>query len=387
VWRRLVGRAERERRRHRLLQLRELALRRVEPRAELADQRIELVDQALLERQLHVEIEPALGVSFGISTVGHVGKDSATACRGPASTALQPRDIVELVTDEKPTIPSSNAPDENGGWLKAAVMWSVLIALAVGSGFATGALRIAVGILVFYGAVVSIVLVLYMRSSRRQTLRLTADMNQAGGSLARGELKAAHDVYWECARATKLPYIAAMARHNLAWTLMRQGELQHAIDVATDNIASYPKALGVAGLAATSAVDLALCHGLLGQLDAAEHWMTESKQRTNERSMLCVPAMTAFARAVLDCRAGRSAEAARLLDENWLAYEAVLKGSELRPLRVVRAFAIAASDPRNAGVAETVVASARPCYPGEYDFLAAAWPEMETFLTTHQLKH
>ena len=29
--------------------------------------------------------------------------------------------------------------------------------------------------------------------------------------------------------------MAALANHNLAWTLMRQGKLQHAIAIATDN--------------------------------------------------------------------------------------------------------------------------------------------------------
>jgi hypothetical protein len=46
VWRRLVGSAERQRGRHRPLDLGELALGLVEPGSELADQRVELVDQA-----------------------------------------------------------------------------------------------------------------------------------------------------------------------------------------------------------------------------------------------------------------------------------------------------------------------------------------------------
>lgn len=127
---------------------------------------------------------------------------------------LQRRDIVELVTDEKPTIPSSNTPGENGSWLKAAVIWLALIAVAVGIGFATGALRIAVGVLIFYSAAVLIVTAFQVRSSHRQARRLAADLNQGSGALARGELKVAHDVFWECARAAKLPYLAAVARNG-----------------------------------------------------------------------------------------------------------------------------------------------------------------------------
>jgi hypothetical protein len=41
-------------------------------------------------------------------------------------------------------------------------------------------------------------------------------------------------------------------------------------------------------------------------------------------------------------------------------------------LRIVRAFATAASGPREAGVSEMMTASARPAFPGEYDFLGVA---------------
>src|SRR3954465_5318002 len=70
VRRRLVDRAERDGRRHRLPQLGELALRLGEPVAELADQRIQLADQAVLEGELDLEIEPAF-VGGGIGAVGH----------------------------------------------------------------------------------------------------------------------------------------------------------------------------------------------------------------------------------------------------------------------------------------------------------------------------
>src|SRR3954466_1315488 len=69
----LVERAERERRRHRLAQLGELALGLGEPVAEFAAQRVQLADQSVLERELDLEIEPAFGVGVagGIGAVGH----------------------------------------------------------------------------------------------------------------------------------------------------------------------------------------------------------------------------------------------------------------------------------------------------------------------------
>ena len=57
-------------------------------------------------------------------------------------------------------------------------------------------------------------------------------------------------------------------------------------------------------------------------------------------------------------------------------------GETLRPLRVIRAFAIASTGPRNAGMADASLALSRPAYPGEYDFLGKAWPEMQTFLAS-----
>jgi hypothetical protein len=135
----------------------------------------------------------------------------------------------------------------------------------------------------------------------------------------------------------------------------------------------------------TSAVDIALDYALLGDIAAAEKWMAEVEKRANDLSVPSLPAMKAFARSVVDCRTGRCAEAARNLDERWPEYEGILTGETLRPLRIVRAFAIAAGGPRDAGLAETVIAAARPAYPGEYDVLGMAWPEMATFLVTHAI--
>lgn len=219
----------------------------------------------------------------------------------------------------------------------------------------------------------------------RQAIRFIPENAKASAALARGDLKVARDILWQSAERTSSSQVSAIARHNLGWTLMRQGELQQAIDVLTDNEERNQAALKSARMYPTSAVDLALDYGLLGDLEAAEKWMTEVERRATALSNPTFPAMKAFARAVLDCRAGRCSDAARMLDERWAEYEATLTGETLRPLRIVRAFAIAAEGPRNAGMAETAIAMARPAYPGEYDFLGVAWPEMELFLASHQL--
>jgi len=165
---------------------------------------------------------------------------------------------------------------------------------------------------------------------------------------------------------------------------MRQCELKQAIEVLTDNEEENTGALKAVALFPTSAVDLALCHALLGDLVAAEKCIADAEVRASELSNPSFKAAKAFARAVVDCRAGRHVEAARMLEEGWPEFESMLTGDNLRPVRVVRAFAIAAN-PRNVGLAETVLGTSRSNYPGEFDFLGAAWPEMSTFLATHNL--
>jgi hypothetical protein len=132
-------------------------------------------------------------------------------------------------------------------------------------------------------------------------------------------------------------------------------------------------------------VDLALYHALQGDTAAAEQWMTKAEQRCHLLTGASMAAMKAYTRAVLDCRAGKHEDAARQLDERWAEYEGMADGAVLRPLRIVRAFAVAASGPRSAGVAGAMIALSRPGYPGEYDFLGVAWPEMAVFLASHGL--
>src|ERR1043165_506218 len=83
--RRLVCRTDRHRGRQRLTDLLEQALGLVEPRAEIAHERVELADQSLLIGELDVDIEPAFVV--GIARVSH----RATIARSGPSPGGRPR--------------------------------------------------------------------------------------------------------------------------------------------------------------------------------------------------------------------------------------------------------------------------------------------------------
>src|SRR3954452_23070965 len=92
--RRLGDRAERHPRRHGLPQLGELALGLGEPVAKLADQSVELADQALLVGELDLEIEPAFGVGGGlgggVGAIGHGATIAAIALSGRRTAGAEP---------------------------------------------------------------------------------------------------------------------------------------------------------------------------------------------------------------------------------------------------------------------------------------------------------
>jgi hypothetical protein len=237
---------------------------------------------------------------------------------------------------------------------------------------------------VYFGLILLVVIGQVVRA-RRQAANFVVESNEGISALAQGELQLARDIFWRWSSASPSVRISALARHNLAWTRMRQGELQHAIEILIDNESRYARALQAMGMYPTSSTDLALDHALLGDVTEAEKWLAESERRREYLSTPNFPAMKIFARAVLDCRCGRTEDAARLLEEHWVECEGTLTGETLRPLRVIRAFAIAAAGPRNAGPAEVLLAASRPAYPDEYTFLGKAWPEMANFLTSHRL--
>jgi hypothetical protein len=215
--------------------------------------------------------------------------------------------------------------------------------------------------------------------SMRQFRRFNPDNNQAMAAMQRGDHERAAAVFerWTTGgnAATR-----ALARHNLAWTRLRQGRLAEASELFVANEAD-PRALSANGLYTTTEHCLALCFALAGDLKRADSRMKEAALREPDRTNSEV--MRSFARAVIDCRRGQPADAARDLEDHWNAFEQATAGDVLRPLRIVRAFAAAAAGPREAARVHALLA--RPAYPGEYDFLAASWPELADFLATHDL--
>lgn len=212
-----------------------------------------------------------------------------------------------------------------------------------------------------------IAFVAYFTRMNRHARKFVDESADALAAIARGELAQAKAIFerWLDAKA---PAVQSAARHGLVIVLMRQGELEQALAVLTsgrEHDAAMPPS-------AVTATDFASCYALLGALDSAQSWLTKTTEYAGAQTL---PALVAFPSAVLSCRRGQAGEAARLLDERWQDYEAVLNAQSLRILRVVRALAAGSQ----------ITDDMRPAYPGEYAFLGKAWPEMATFLATHEL--
>jgi hypothetical protein len=215
----------------------------------------------------------------------------------------------------------------------------------------------------------------------RRVRRFNAEAVEALRGINRGSLQQAATAFsaWVYRHPSG---IDRTARHNLAWTRLREGNLDAAVDLLVEN----ERRRVYAHLATTSAVDLALCHALIGRLEIAQVWLDEADRRARRAKRGSYDAMRAFTAAVIDQRSGGAADAARSLEEHWVDYEGSADGQVIRPLRVLRAFVLAtAQGPRAAGQVESLLVSAKPVYPTEYDFLGTAWPEMHVFLAAHSL--
>jgi hypothetical protein len=227
-------------------------------------------------------------------------------------------------------------------------------------------------------------LVVAMIVHTRRARAFLAEQHDGLSALPRGEFTRARDVFLRWSEST-IVGIAALSRHNLAWTFMREGKLAHAIAVETTNIDRYAQQLAKTAMLPTAIVDLALFHALRGELDEADKHLLDLDKRSDLRHVTGYPAMNALCRGVVLCRRGDARAAAKLLSDQWGEAETTLTGDCVRLIRVVRAFAIASADSRDTGKAETLVQDSRPVYRGEFDFLGVEWPEMATFLATHKL--
>lgn len=189
--------------------------------------------------------------------------------------------------------------------------------------------------------------------------------------LSRGDYDGAAQHWARWSKGVTIPgTVIAATWQNLAWVMLRRGKLREALELYATIEKDHLRGLKTNKLDSITALDRGLCHALLGELEPARHALAEAGMRSLRAHGSYVTGK-AFAEAVIACREGRGAVVVKMFDEHWSEYESSATSDVTRPLRVVRAFA--AGKPELAD---------KPAYPGEYEFLGVAWPEMAAFIAS-----
>jgi len=199
-------------------------------------------------------------------------------------------------------------------------------------------------------------------------------VNRPGLEQLRDDPADAERTFAEIERRFRWPrYLRRISAYNRAIALLKQGQLDEAVGVLVE----VEQHGGVIGLDAAIAANLAYLHALCGRIELAEAWQAEVSRRAGPQPGL-PHVLTDIA---IELRKGHAAELRNRLDDQWRAIEAALTGARLRPVRVLRAFAIAqSSDIRDAGAVEPALAALRPARYAEFAYLGKQWPELDQFL-------
>jgi tetratricopeptide (TPR) repeat protein len=199
-------------------------------------------------------------------------------------------------------------------------------------------------------------------------------------ALAEGQLDRAATLFQETIQKYKnQQQYAAVARHNHAVALRRQGNLARAIEkfIAVEKGAGLVYSAEIRLLAA---IQLADCYALRGELAASHQWIDESRKRLARSSHRTHSAcQLRLAEATLQCREGKFADALRGLERDWRQLEGNLAVVMMRTAWLLRAFALShEGGPRDASAAPYLM-----MLRGQsLDHLAVDWPELKTFLAT-----
>jgi hypothetical protein len=175
--------------------------------------------------------------------------------------------------------------------------------------------------------------------------------------------------------------VRTTASFNLAMALLRGGDLERAL--ATLSALDPELARSNPPLRPTVAAQIAVVYALRGDPAASDHWIAEAEARAKKASNpRGVDGALTLGRAVNAVRRDEHVAATRDLAAAWDGLEGTLVAFEMRPFRVLRAFATNGGDARAASASARAAASAAmaEAHPGELSWLGAEWPEMRTFL-------
>jgi hypothetical protein len=196
-----------------------------------------------------------------------------------------------------------------------------------------------------------------------------------------GDYRAAADGFRSVAKKyQRLTNQRAHAELALGATLVRVGDLSGAVDT----FASLDGWLvrGRPAFKGLVASQLAVLYALKGEPRVSERWSAETRHHlervTDGRRMLGV---LLFVDLVNGIHRDDEAAALTAFEATWRDSEKTFTASELRPGRVLRAFATTRRRPLENLVSDPQVTAAfADAQPGELDWMGAEWPEMREFI-------
>ena len=145
--------------------------------------------------------------------------------------------MLAAMVESSEKMPVASAVKKKLPWLKATAIWTVNIAMYVAIYVMFSKDPTIAGVFATIGiciAILVVILVVVSVFSLRRLRRAQVEINDAVAALSRGQLDLAIETFtrWSESNNTTL---SALARHNLGWTLLRQGRLEEALAVVSNN--------------------------------------------------------------------------------------------------------------------------------------------------------
>jgi hypothetical protein len=205
-------------------------------------------------------------------------------------------------------------------------------------------------------------------------------------ALTAGDAATAQREFAEARAKVRWPgSLRRLGDYNRAFALIREGKLALAIELLSET----DRRGGVLNLDGAIAGALALAYALAGDVALATDWLAETRRRYSSYTAagIRVPAFAyTLSEAAVELRAGEAEAMRRRLENHWTQLENSVTGNILRPMRVLRAFALAQTGgPREAALVDSMLAALRGSSTYDIQYLGAAWPEMKMFIAAHGL--
>lgn len=201
--------------------------------------------------------------------------------------------------------------------------------------------------------------------------------------LRAGELADAAEVFRALAQARFVSAaVKGVAAYNLAFALLRQGEL-HA---AREALAAWgARPIRPRPLRALHGSLTSLCCALLGELDESARWAGVARAEVTASSSPV--RLHLAAEAIVALRRGEPRAARIALEQGWAELERASPAEIVRGLRVASALAAEADGGAAPATVSDLLAGARPLGPGDLAWLGGSWPEMARYLEAKGFTH